>query len=168
MSSLAFTTPNETQLPLTVYYDHSCVLCRSEIENLAARDEHGVLNMIDCSGADFDTSSLPFDQTTLMNCIHAIDAKGEWLKATDVFVVCYRAAQMQGIARAFAFAKPVMEKLYPWIVRNRYTLSKLGIHKLFNALTYQTTQRKAAQAMASSQACKDGACEVPARTKGTS
>jgi predicted DCC family thiol-disulfide oxidoreductase YuxK len=160
MSSTTFTTPNAAQLPLTVYYDHSCVLCRSEIENLAARDEQGVLNMIDCSGSDFDASSLPFDQTTLMNCIHAIDAKGEWLKATDVFVVCYRAAQMQGIARAFAFAKPVMERIYPWIVRHRYTLSKLGVHKLFNALTYQTTQRKAARAMASSQACKDGACIV--------
>jgi hypothetical protein len=75
-----------------------------------------------------------------------------------VFVVCYRAAQMQGIAKALAIGKPVMERVYPWIVRNRYVLSKLGIHKLFNALTYKTTQRKAARAMAASQACKDGLC----------
>jgi predicted DCC family thiol-disulfide oxidoreductase YuxK len=161
MSTVVFTTPNAATLPLTVYYDHSCIMCRSEIENLAARDDQGVLKMVDCSGADFDASSVPFDKTTLMNCIHAIDAKGEWLKATDVFVVCYRAAQMQGIARVLAFAKPVMERIYPLIVRHRYTLSKLGVHKLFNALTYQTNQRKAAQAMASSQACKDGACVVP-------
>jgi predicted DCC family thiol-disulfide oxidoreductase YuxK len=156
-----FTTPDLAALPLTVYYDHSCILCRSEIENLAARDDNGVLHMVDCSGADFDTSGLPFDQTTLMNCIHAIDAKGEWLKATDVFVVCYRAAQMQGIARAFAFGKPVAERIYPWIVKHRYVLSKLGIHKLFNAFTYRTTLRKAKQAVASSEACKDGACELP-------
>lgn len=156
-----FTTPDTASLPLTVYYDHSCKLCRSEIENLAARDEHGVLHMVDCSGADFDVRTLPFDQTTLMNCIHAIDAKGEWLKATDVFVVCYRAAQMQGIARAFAFAKPIAERIYPWIVRHRYVLSSLGIHKLFNALTYRSTLRQAKRAVASSEACKDGVCEVP-------
>jgi predicted DCC family thiol-disulfide oxidoreductase YuxK len=155
-----FTTPDAVELPITVYYDQSCKLCRSEIENLAARDEEGVLKMMDCSGANFDASQLPFDQKTLMNCIHAIDAKGEWLKATDVFVVCYRAAQMQGIAKAFAFAKPVAERIYPWIVRNRYVLSSLGVHKLFNALTYKTTQRKALLAMAFSQACKDGVCEI--------
>jgi predicted DCC family thiol-disulfide oxidoreductase YuxK len=160
MTTPTFTTPDKATLPLTVYYDHSCILCRSEIENLAARDEHEALKMVDCSSADFDVSSVPFDKTTLMNCIHAIDAKGEWLKATDVFVVCYRVAQMQGIAKAFSIGKPVMERIYPWIVRNRYTLSKLGVHKLFNALTYKTAQRKAAEAMASSQACKDGLCEV--------
>lgn len=155
-----FTTPDRVELPLTVYYDHSCKLCRSEIENLAARDDEGVLNMIDCSGADFDVSQLPFDQKTLMDCIHAVDAKGEWLKATDVFVVCYRAAQMQGIAKAFVLGKPIAERIYPWIVRHRYVLSRLGVHKIFNALTYKTTQRKALLAMASSQACKDGACDI--------
>jgi predicted DCC family thiol-disulfide oxidoreductase YuxK len=165
MSLPTFTTPELATLPLTVYYDHSCKLCRSEIESLATRDEQGVLKMVDCSGADFDTNSLPFDQTTLMNCIHAIDAKGEWLKATDVFVVCYRAAQMQGIAKAFSFAKPVAERIYPWIVRNRYVLSNLGIHKFFNALTYRTTLRKAKLAVASSEACKDGVCELPSASR---
>lgn len=158
--NVIFTTPTAAVLPLTVYYDHTCKLCRSEIENLAARDKENALHMVDCSGADFDASSLPFDQTTLMSCIHAIDAKGDWLKATDVFVVCYRAAQMQSIARAFEFCKPVAEWIYPWIVKNRYVLSKLGLHKAFNALTYQTTQRKAAQMMAASQACKEGMCEL--------
>ncbi len=161
MNNITFTTPNAAQLPLTVYYDHSCILCRSEIENLAARDAYGVLRMVDCSSAEFDASGLPFDQTTLMNCIHAIDAKGEWLKATDVFVICYRAAQMQDIAKAFAMGKPLTERIYPWIARNRNVLSRLGIHKIFYALTYKTNAGKADQAMAASQACKDGSCKTP-------
>ncbi len=162
-----FTTPDKATLPLTVYYDHSCKLCRSEIENLAGRDEYAVLKMVDCSGSDFDTAAVPFDRATLMNCIHAQDVKGEWLKATDVFVVCYRAAQMQGIAKAFAIGKPLMERIYPFIVRNRYVLSRLGIHKIFNVLTHQATQRKAAQAVTSSQACKEGLCNMPAAKGGS-
>ncbi|PUE08833.1 hypothetical protein B9Z51_07790 [Limnohabitans sp. T6-5] len=160
MKQAIFTTPNQALLPITVYYDHSCRLCRSEIENLSARDKNGNLQMLDCSSPQFDASDLPFDQATLMNCIHARDAQGQWLKSTDVFVVCYRAAQLQTIARAFAFAKPLAERVYPWIVRNRYILSGLGIHKLFNALTHRQLQRQAKTAWANSQACKDGACDI--------
>jgi predicted DCC family thiol-disulfide oxidoreductase YuxK len=116
--------------------------------------------MLDCSSPQFDASDLPFDQATLMNCIHARDAQGQWLKSTDVFVVCYRTAQLQNIARAFAFAKPLAERVYPWIVRNRYILSGMGIHKLFNALTHRQLQRQAQSAWANSQACKDGACDI--------
>lgn len=155
-----YITPAQAVLPLTVYYDHSCVLCRSEIENIKARDDHGQLIMVDCSPVGFDTSSMPVDQATMMNCIHAMDAQGRWLKATDVFVVCYRAAGMGTIASTFAITKPVMERIYPFIVRNRYVISKLGIHKLFNALTHRHLEKKAKAAMAASQGCKDGVCDV--------
>ena len=167
MERAIFTTPEQALLPITVYYDHSCRLCRSEIENLSARDNNGSLHMVDCSGPLFDASDLPFDQATLMNCIHARDAKGHWLKSTDVFVVCYRAAQLQTIARAFEFAKPLAQRVYPWIVRNRYILSGLGIHKLFNALTHRHLQRQAQTAWANSQSCKDGACDLNALPKAT-
>ena len=160
MKQAIFTTPEQAVLPITVYYDHSCQLCRSEIENLSARDKNGKLQMLDCSAPQFDASDLPFNQATLMNCIHARDAQGQWLKSTDVFVVCYRAAQLQTIARAFEFAKPLTERIYPWIVRNRYILSGLGIHKLFNALTHRQLLRQSKAAWAKSQACKDGACDI--------
>jgi predicted DCC family thiol-disulfide oxidoreductase YuxK len=155
-----FTTPDAVELPITVYYDHTCKLCRSEIENLSARDELGVLKMIDCSGSNVDATLLPFDQKTLLNCIHALDAKGEWLKATDVFVVCYRAAQLRGIAKIFLFAKPVLERVYPFIARHRNVLSRLGVHRFFNYLTNKSIQRKAKLAMASSQKCMGNECEA--------
>lgn len=160
-----FTTAQQAVLPLTVYYDHSCVLCRSEILNLSARDTHHQLNMVDCSGAGFDTTQLPFDQQTLMNCIHALDAKGQWLKATDVFVVCYQVANLGRIAKALYIAKPLAEKIYPLIVKHRYTISKLGIHKLFNALTHRHIQRHARAAHDASQACRDGVCTVNCEDK---
>jgi predicted DCC family thiol-disulfide oxidoreductase YuxK len=163
MQSIQYTSPNRAVLPLTVYYDHSCVLCRSEIENISARDLHGMLKMLDCSAVNFDASALPFNQTTLLGSIHAVDSKGDWLKATDVFVVCYRAAQMQSIATAFAFMKPLLERIYPWIARHRHVFSALGVHKLFNVLTQKALRRRAARAAIASEACKDNLCEVSPR-----
>jgi hypothetical protein len=29
------------------------------------------------------------------------------------------------------FTKPLAEKLYPWVVKHRYTLSKIGLPELF-------------------------------------
>ena len=159
-TSYRYTTPDLAQLPLTVYYDHSCLVCRSEIENLAARDTRGVLKMMDCSGNNFDTSALPFDQPTLLGCIHAIDSKGEWLKATDVFVVCYRAAHMRRIATVLILIKPLLERLYPWIAKHRHWLTALGISQFFKRLSNSAIQRQSNRSMTASQACKDGSCEA--------
>jgi predicted DCC family thiol-disulfide oxidoreductase YuxK len=153
-----FIHPAQVILPLTVFYDHSCVLCRSEIENIKARDDHDQLRMVDCSSAGFDTRGMPVDQTTLLNCIHATDAEGRWLKATDVFVACYQVAGLPLVAKSLAIGKPLMERLYPIIVRYRHVFSSLGIHKLFNAMTQRQLQRKAAAALTASQACEDGVC----------
>jgi predicted DCC family thiol-disulfide oxidoreductase YuxK len=160
-----YISPDQAVLPLTVYYDHSCVLCRSEIENIKARDDQGQLNMVDCSPAGFDSSAMPVDQTTLMNCIHAQDAQGRWLKATDVFVACYQVAGLPLVAKSLAIGKPLMERLYPIIVRYRHVFSSLGIHTLFNALTRRHLARKAQMALAASQACKDGVCDIQPTTE---
>jgi predicted DCC family thiol-disulfide oxidoreductase YuxK len=160
MNNAVFITPNDVALPLTVYYDHSCVLCRSEIENIKARDDHEQLIMVDCSPLDFDTRTMPVTRETMMNYIHAMDAKGRWIKGTDVFVACYRIAGLDKVASTFAVVKPLMEKIYPIIVKNRYVISKLGVHKIFNALTHRHLERKAKAALAASQGCKDGVCEI--------
>lgn len=160
MKNVVFIAPSDVVLPLTVYYDHSCVLCRSEIENIKARDDHDQLLMVDCSPLDFDTSAMPVTRDTMMNYIHAMDANGRWIKGTDVFVACYRIAGLGKVASAFSVAKPLMEMVYPFIVKNRYVISKLGIHKIFNVLTQRHLERKAKAALAASHGCKDGVCEV--------
>jgi predicted DCC family thiol-disulfide oxidoreductase YuxK len=159
-STALFIKPAQAVLPLTIFYDHSCLLCRSEMLNLKARDNTGQLNLVDCSLDGFDTSAMPVTQTVLMNYIHAVDSQGQWLKGTDVFVVCYQSAGMGAIATAFAFGKPVLERLYPLVVKHRYTISKLGIHKVFNVLTDKQLARKAKKTMAATQGCKNERCDV--------
>lgn len=163
MTSHSYTTPERAQLPVTVYYDHSCVLCRSEIEYIKARDTGDQLRMVDCSPLGFDTQSMPVNQTGLMNCIHAVDSQGNWLKSTDVFVVCYRTVELAKVARFFMFSKPLLERVYPLIVRYRHVFSALGVHTFFNFLTRKHLNHlriKANIATTHSQMCKDQDCKM--------
>lgn len=159
--------PNVTW-PLTVYFDGSCRICRSEIDNIAARDAHDLLRLVDCSIADFDDRTLPYKRDAMMNAIHARDAAGVWVSGVDVFVALYAAAQVGFVARLLdhRWIKPRMAALYPWIARHRYTLSALGVHHVMNAFAARARKKRqrlineAALASARSATCARDACEV--------
>jgi predicted DCC family thiol-disulfide oxidoreductase YuxK len=149
--------------PLTIYFDGSCRLCRSEIENLAARDLTGQLKMVDCSPPDFDLTGIPATHSELMHLIHACDARGTWITGIDVFVAAYRAARLTWVARILAHPriKPYAHAAYPWVVRNRYRISSLGLHKVLNFFTHRAqarAQHHAQQALARTQACNGHTC----------
>jgi predicted DCC family thiol-disulfide oxidoreductase YuxK len=150
--------------PLTVYFDGSCKLCASEIGNLAARDTAGKLVMVDCSPPDFDLTGIPATHVELMNLIHAQDARGNWIRGVDVFVAAYAAARLPWVSAVLAHPriKPYAQSAYPWVVRNRYYLSLLGLHKIMNFFS-QRARRRAQHALARTQACKTQGCEVDAR-----
>lgn len=125
--------------PLTVYYDASCPLCASEIHALAAHDRAGRLALVDCSADDFDERPFAADGVTraaMLEEIHARDASGRWLKGIDVFAEIYRAAGFVRIAQLFAQARlrPFWARLYPWIARNRYLLSRLQLYRIYDLL----------------------------------
>jgi predicted DCC family thiol-disulfide oxidoreductase YuxK len=151
--------------PLTIYFDGSCHLCRSEIENLAARDTAGQLIMVDCSPPGFDLTGIPATRDELMRLIHARDAHGAWINGVDVFVAAYRAAQLPWVARVLEHPriKPHAQAAYPWVVRNRYRISSLGLHKVLNLLTRRAQARRqqlAQQSLARTQACHDHTCDA--------
>ncbi len=127
--------------PITIYFDGSCKLCSSEINNLVARDKHSAILLVDCSPVDFDDRGLPANRETMMNVIHARDAAGEWLRGVDVFIAAYQAADMNFVSRMLAhrWVKPLAALGYPWVVRNRYWLSRLGLHHLMGWLTPTST-----------------------------
>ncbi|MGL4576761.1 MAG: thiol-disulfide oxidoreductase DCC family protein [Burkholderiaceae bacterium] len=153
-------TPHSVHYPLDIYFDGSCKLCAGEIANLAARDPAGKLRMIDCSAPGFDTSNMPATQAELMNLIHARDAHGQWLKGVDVFAAAYAAADLAWVSKLLMHrhAKPLAVRAYPWVVRNRYLLSALGLHHVMNLFALRA-QRRAQAALARTQGCKDGVCE---------
>jgi predicted DCC family thiol-disulfide oxidoreductase YuxK len=127
------------KFPLTVYYDASCPLCRSEMETLKARDAGNALCLVDCSAPAFNDAPCAAEGVTrpmMMARIHARDAGGRWLSGVDVFVVVYRAAGFATLARIYEIRllRPLFDRLYPWIADHRYLLTRCGLPRLFHWL----------------------------------
>jgi predicted DCC family thiol-disulfide oxidoreductase YuxK len=123
--------------PLTVYYDASCPLCRTEMETLKARDCDDRLRLVDCSAAAFDARTFAAQgvtRTMMMERIHAHDVAGRWLVGLDVFAVVYGAAGFPRLARLYGSRRlrPLLDRAYPWIATHRYALSRFGLPRLFH------------------------------------
>jgi predicted DCC family thiol-disulfide oxidoreductase YuxK len=147
--------------PLTIYFDASCGLCNSEMQNIKIHDHNNQLVLIDCSVKDFDDSPFHGEGITknlMMNRLHAQDANGDWLVGVEAFEVIYRTVGMASIAKLWGgrFTKPLAVKLYPWVVKHRYTLSKIGLPELFG-LWSRHTARKAEKR---SRLCSEGRCSI--------
>lgn len=151
----------DTAYPLTIYFDASCALCNSEMRNIKIHDTQNRLALIDCSSADFDDSAFRdqgITRDTMMNCLHAQDANGQWIKGVAAFEVIYRAVGMASIAKLWGhpLTRPLAERGYPWVVKHRHVLSALGLHKFFN----MWSKRAARRANQRSQTCSEGRCTI--------
>jgi predicted DCC family thiol-disulfide oxidoreductase YuxK len=150
--------------PLTIYYDASCPLCRTEISALKQYDANGRIEIIDCSPDNFKdehADKAGYGREAMMRLIHARDAAGQWLIGVPVFEAAYGATGIVGMQKLWgnSMLRPIWDRIYPWVADNRMFLSKLGVTKLFGWMV----TRAAKKANATSQACKDGVCEIPSR-----
>lgn len=151
----------KTIYPLTIYFDASCRLCNSEMQNIKLHDTNNQLILIDCSSPDFDDTpcKVPnISQTAMMNRLHAQDANGRWLIGVTAFEVIYQTVGMASIAKLWGhpITRPWAERLYPWVVKHRYTLSKLGLPELFGLWS----RHAARQAEKRSRLCSEGRCSI--------
>jgi predicted DCC family thiol-disulfide oxidoreductase YuxK len=147
--------------PISVYFDASCALCNSEMQNIRQHDAENRLRLIDCSAPDFDDRAFQTEgisRDTLMNCLHARDANGNWLKGVAAFEVIYRTVGMASIARLWGhpLTRPIAERAYPWVVKHRRFLSALGLHELFD----WWSKKAARQANLRSRTCSEGRCSI--------
>lgn len=125
------------QYPLTIYYDASCPMCRSEMETLKETDKNNQLILVDCSDTNLTLpASCPATREAMMERIHAIDANGQWIKSTQVFAAAYAASGFQKIAAIWTNEKlaPMLNRLYPWVADNRHWLSKTPLPYLLTKL----------------------------------
>ncbi len=153
--------------PLTIYYDHSCPLCREEMLALKDHDRHQRLALVDASAPGFrdpHVAAAGLGREQLMRLIHARDAAGRWYVGVPVFELAYGAAGLAGIARLWANPRlrPLWEALYPWVARLRQPLSALRLNRAYGWLV----RRAAARAQRRSEACRDGACHLPGDADG--
>lgn len=146
---------------LTIYFDASCRLCSSEMHNIKLHDTHDHLTLVDCSSTVFDDTPYKLegiDQQAMMNCLHARNERGEWIKGVEAFELIYRTVGMASIANLWGhpLTRPLAERIYPWIVRHRQTLSRLGVHTIFNVWS----RHAARQAHKKSRQCIAGNCTI--------
>ncbi len=149
---------NET---MTIFYDRSCKLCRSEIEAIEQHDELGIFTKVDCSAADFDDSPYLHDgirREDMMNYLHVQTDNGEWFVGVDAFELIYRKLGLTSVAYMWGgdLVRPFTTKIYPWVARNRGFISKSGIPFLFQMWGRCAARR----AQRRSSACHDGQCRL--------
>jgi predicted DCC family thiol-disulfide oxidoreductase YuxK len=146
---------------ITVYYDHSCPVCRDEIAALRRADVDEALRFVDCSPVGF---SLPDDpgappRAALMRLLHAQDTDGTWLVGAAAFARIYGLVGMPWMSRLWGarMLQPLWRVIYPWIADNRQALSTSPLAAPFNRLVHRAAERAATR-----RRCADGACSLPA------
>ena len=124
-------TDAKPRLPLTVYYDKSCPLCATEIHALREMDPKG-FRLVDCSAPGFADAR----RDDMMARMHARGADGRWLTGLDAFEAIYAAAGLKRMSRLWGNRRlrPVFDRMYAWIARNRQALSRLGMHRVMELL----------------------------------
>jgi predicted DCC family thiol-disulfide oxidoreductase YuxK len=149
------------QYPLTVYYDASCSLCNSEIQNIKVHDSGRHLILVDCSAPGFDDTPYRSDgvsREAMMECLHVRTNRGKWIKGVPAFELLYRTAGMPILANLWGsrLTRPLAERLYPWVARYRRAISWTGLPILFTLWG----RCEARRAYKRSRQCHDGRCSI--------
>lgn len=149
------------QYPLTVYFDASCSLCNSEMQNIKIHDTAQRLNLVDCSATSFD--DVPFrdegiTREAMLKVLHVRNNQGAWVKGVSAFELLYRTADMPILANLWGgkFTRPLAERIYPWVARHRQAISWTGMPTLFKLWV----KCEARRANKRSQSCSQGQCSI--------
>lgn len=108
---------SQITFPLTIYYDASCPLCRTEMETLKQADDTNQLILVDCSHTAMQLpDSCPVTREALMNRIHAQDAMGRWITGVDVFAAAYTVTGFTKMGKLWSsrILRPLLSRAYPW------------------------------------------------------
>lgn len=130
---------SQITFPLTIYYDASCPLCRTEMETLKQADDTNQLILVDCSQTAMQLpDSCPVTRDALMSRIHAQDAMGSWITGVDVFAAAYTVTGFTKMGKLWSsrILRPLLSRAYPWVADHRQWLSKTPLpwimHKLIS------------------------------------
>lgn len=146
--------------PFTVFYDHSCPVCRSELSALDL-ESHG-FELRDCSASDFvdkGASACGITREAMMEAIHLRDAKGNWFQGVDAFEIIYRRAGYPWLADWLARPglRPMHDRLYAFVAKNRKWIGRLGLHHPMGVLVRRSQSRKRAAGVFDDAAAGDSA-----------
>ena len=154
--------------PLTLLYDGTCPVCVLEMHNLKARNAEGLLRFVNISSPGFDAAPYGTSLEAMHALIHAQRPDGSLVTGVEVFRLAYGAVGLGRWAAptGWPIFRPVVDMLYAVFARHRYRFSRWMTPLIRWIATRRSDGRSsrlqiaAQQALQSSQACQDGACEL--------
>jgi predicted DCC family thiol-disulfide oxidoreductase YuxK len=155
MSAALTLAPAGPTTLLTAYFDGSCALCSAEMAALHDLDHDHAIAMVDCSDTDFDDRPWRAQGVTrqaMLEALHVRDALGDWHRGVDAIALLYATAGAPRLARLWVhpMTRPIVSRLYPFVVRHRHALSALGIHFVAPSVLKRFALRR--------PRCEHGAC----------
>lgn len=134
---------------LTAFYDGSCSLCSAEMAALKELDHDGAIAFVDCSAQDFDDTPCRTEgvsRAAMLRAMHVRDVLGDWHRGVDAIALLYATAGAPRLARLWAhpLTRPIVQRLYPVVVRHRHGLSRLGLHFVSPRVLHLFASRKPA------------------------
>ena len=131
--------------PLTIYYDASCPLCRTEMHSLKQADTAHQLILVDCSPVEMQVpDSCPVTREALMDRIHAQDAEGRWISGVEVFAAAYTVTGFSKLGKFWSSPtlRPFLQRAYPWVAKHRFWLSKTPLPWLMQQLLAKKSSKR--------------------------
>lgn len=137
---------NKASLPIVMYYDDACVLCRTEAHNMQLRNPKGV-QLISVDDGMNQLTAAGFSRTDAMTYLCIQDGNGDWHTHMDAVRLLYKTG---GVAWAALLTWPVVKQLgdfsYPFVARNRYRIPNWIIKLIYGK--------------AAIPACQNGVCHI--------
>ncbi|MGE8317894.1 MAG: thiol-disulfide oxidoreductase DCC family protein [Comamonas sp.] len=145
-----------TQFPLTVYYDAGCRFCNAEMTNLMLRNVQERLRFVNCAEPGFAGGPAPRDE--LMRAIHGVDAQGQVFIGVECLSRAYQGVGLPWVHSLvnLPVLRPLLQRLYPVVARNRYRLPQWPIALVFEVAARRAAERAARRA----ERCAQGRCDM--------
>ena len=88
-----------TAFPLEIFYDGSCLVCRSEMETYRRENPQNRLRFIDISATDFAAEKYGKSESEFMDKLHVRDAEGNFSTGVDAFMLIWQAYPSGSLCR---------------------------------------------------------------------
>ena len=100
---------------------------------IKSHDTRGLLTMVDCSGENGAIeTSCDVGAEAMMRALHVRTGDGRWLVGVPAYEAIFRAAGHPRLAGLVAHPRlrPLWDRIYAWVARNRYRLPRRGLARL--------------------------------------
>ena len=144
--------------PLTLLYDSSCLICKTEMDALRDRDAgNGRLRFIDIAAPGFDPGPYGKTLAELNAVIHGVKADGRLVSGMETLRLAYAAVGLGWVLRptGWPLLQPLFERAYAGFAQRRDGVSAALAPVIERAAAWRTARR-----MQRCQSRQSGRCDL--------